>query len=330
MDVVGMDNDMRAVFFGPDASTQWSVEQLQRDIPRYRHIDCDIRDENAIRQHFSELGCEITCVIHTAAQPSHDWAAKDPVTDFDVNARGTLLLLQAVRDHCPDAPFVFTSTNKVYGDTPNRLPLVELETRYELPVDHPYFSGVDESMSIDASMHSVFGASKVAADVLVQEYGRYFGLQTVCFRGGCLTGSGHSGAELHGFLAYLTKCALTDTPYRVIGYGGKQVRDNIHATDLVSMFWEYLQDPKPGAVYNAGGGRARSCSVLEATDMLEALCGRKMTLISEDQARMGDHQWWISSVSKFEEDYPGWAFEYSLEAIFAELVDGTRERVTQL
>jgi CDP-paratose 2-epimerase len=327
MDVVGIDNDMRAEFFGADASTRWSVERLQREIPGYRHISADIRDEDAIRRCLSDLGRDIACVIHTAAQPSHDWAAKDPITDFDVNARGTLLLLQGVRDHCPDAAFVFTSTNKVYGDTPNRLPLVELDTRYELPEDHRYFAGVDESMSIDASMHSVFGASKVAADVLVQEYGRYFDLRTVCFRGGCLTGSGHSGAELHGFLAYLTKCALTGTPYRVIGYGGKQVRDNIHAADLVSMFWAYLQDPKPGAVYNAGGGRARSCSVLEATTTVENLTGRSMTLIPEDQARMGDHQWWISSVSNFQQDYPQWDFEYSLEAIFSELVEGMRGRV---
>jgi len=326
LDVVGIDNDLRAEFFGEEASTRWSVEKLERDLARYRHVEADIRDEERMNRLFSDLGADISCVIHAAAQPSHDWAARAPLIDFDVNARGTLILLEAARRSAPDAVFIFTSTNKVYGDRPNTLPLVELDSRWELEETHPYFGGIDETMSVDASMHSLFGASKVAADVLVQEYGRYFEMNTACFRGGCLTGSGHSGAELHGFLAYLVKCAVSGTPYRIIGYGGKQVRDNIHSHDLVSMFWEFMKDPKPAAVYNAGGGRDRSCSVLEAVRLAEDLTGREMEISFDPESRMGDHQWWISSVQRFHEDFPNWTYEYSLEKIFQELVGGIRSR----
>lgn len=326
LEVVGIDNDMRAEFFGEGASVRWSIEKLTREVPRYRHIEADIRDEATMNRIVTDLALDLACVIHAAAQPSHDWAARAPLVDFDVNARGTLILLEAVRREAPDVPFIFTSTNKVYGDRPNYLPLVEMDTRWELDEDHAWYQGIDESMPLDHCMHSLFGASKVAADVLVQEYGRYFRMNTACFRGGCLTGSGHSGAELHGFLAYLVKCAVSGIPYRIIGYGGKQVRDNIHAADLVAMFREFMREPRPASVYNAGGGRERSCSVLEAIAMAEQLTGRTMDTSFEPRARMGDHQWWISSVAGFEEDYPTWTYKYTLEDIFQELIDGIGRR----
>src|SRR5690242_6039948 len=275
--VVGIDNDMRARFFGPEASTRWSWTELQRTTPSYTHVEADIRDTTAIDRVFEKYRHDIAVVIHTAAQPSHDWAAREPLTDFTVNAQGTLILLEATRRHCPDAVFLFCSTNKVYGDTPNRLPLVELETRWELPASHLFGEhGIDESMSIDATTHSLFGVSKCAADLLVQEYGRYFGLKTACFRGGCLTGPGHSGAQLHGFLAYLVKCAVTGKPYTVFGHKGKQVRDNIHARDLVSAFWHFFERPRQGEVYNIGGSRFANCSMLEAIRIAEELTGRPM------------------------------------------------------
>ncbi len=275
--VVGIDNDMRSVFFGPEGSTTWQRETLERTIPTYRHVDADIRDEAAIDREFARYGRDISAIIHCAAQPSHDWAAKVPALDFTVNANGTLTLLEAARRHCPQSVFIFTSTNKVYGDRPNSLPLVERETRYEVATDHPFAAhGIDESMSIDRCLHSLFGASKVAADVLVQEYGRYFGMKTACFRGGCLTGSGHSATQLHGFLAYLVKCAVTGTPYTVFGYKGKQVRDNIHSRDLVEAFWSFFQSPAVGEVFNIGGGRHANCSMLEAIAMAEQLTRRPM------------------------------------------------------
>src|SRR5579863_6904314 len=263
--VVGIDNDMRRQFFGDEASTEWSRRQLESTVDAYVHHAVDIREQDALEPIFSEYGSDIKFVIHTAAQPSHDWAAKAPFIDFGVNANGTLNLLEMTRQHCPEASFVFTSTNKVYGDNPNLLPLVEQETRWEVDPAHPYASaGIDEKMSIDHCKHSLFGASKVAADILVQEYGRYFGMKTGCFRGGCLTGPGHSGTQLHGFLAYLVKCAVTGTPYTIFGYKGKQVRDNIHSADLVRAFDAVFRDPRPGEVYNIGGGRESNCSMLEA------------------------------------------------------------------
>src|SRR5687767_6067925 len=277
--IVGIDNDMRAKFFGPDASCRWNLEKLANDLGgRYSHHHVDIRDAAALEAIVKPIRHEIKAVIHTAAQPSHDWAARDMHTDFTVNANGTLNMLELTRNNFPHAPFIFTSTNKVYGDTPNCLPLVEQEKRWEIDDQHQYCDGIDETMSIDHTKHSLFGASKVAADILTQEFGRYFDMPTVCFRGGCLTGPSHSGTQLHGFLSYLMKCAVTNHPYTIFGYGGKQVRDNIHSYDLVRMFDEFIENPSCGAVYNAGGGRDSNCSMLEAVEMCENLTGNKMKL----------------------------------------------------
>lgn len=326
--IVGIDNDMRRAFFGEEASTMWSRRRLEATLPAYRHCDVDIRDQTGVFDLFEQYNKEIAVVIHTAAQPSHDWAAKAPLVDFSINADGTLNLLEATRQHCPDACFIFTSTNKVYGDAPNRLPLVEQTSRWELPNDHPYGRhGIDETMSIDQTMHSLFGASKVAADVLVQEYGRYFGIKTVCFRGGCLTGPGHSGTQLHGFLAYLVKCAITDIPYVVFGYGGKQVRDNIHSFDLVNAFWHFFEAPRCGEVYNIGGGRYCNCSMIEAIDKCQNLTGRKMRWTYNDVNRAGDHIWWISDIRRFQGHYPGWSMRYDLDAILSEIFDAVGDRV---
>jgi len=330
LDVVGIDNDMRRVFFGEEASTIWSRRRLEAEVKGYRHLDMDIRDQSKVLDLFKHYNRNVAVVIHTAAQPSHDWAAKAPFVDFSINATGTLNLLEAIRQYSPDACFIFTSTNKVYGDTPNRLPLVEQSTRWELRDDHPYYRhGIDESMSLDQTMHSLFGASKVAADVLVQEYGRYFGMNTVCFRGGCLTGPGHSGTQLHGFLAYLAKCAVTDTPYIVFGYAGKQVRDNVHSLDLVNAFWHFFESPRPGEVYNIGGGRFCNCSMLEAIDKCQQLTGRKMRWSYTDTNRAGDHIWWISDIRRFQEHYPSWSMRYDLDAILAEIFDAVGDRASQ-
>jgi CDP-paratose 2-epimerase len=327
LEVVGIDNNLRSYFFGADGSVEWNTEALRKSLPGFVHLDLDIRDRPAIERIFEERGSRITLVVHTAAQPSHDWAAREPHTDFEVNANGTLVLLEATRKFAPDAAFVYTSTNKVYGDAPNRLPLVERETRWEIEPDHRYHDhGIDESMSIDGSMHSLFGVSKLAGDVAVQEYGRYFGLRTVSFRGGCLTGPAHSGAELHGFLAYLVKCAVSGRPYTIFGYKGKQVRDNIHSSDLVNAFWEYARNPRPAAVYNIGGGRHCNCSVLEAIRLVERFSGREMRYSVEEGARIGDHVWWISDVRAFQRDYPDWRYAYDLEGMVGEIVGATTER----
>lgn len=327
MDVVGIDNDMRGYFFGAEASTDWNSTLLQEQVKGYRHVNADIRSEVDMAALFKELGKDIAVVIHTAAQPSHDWAAREPMTDFTVNAVGTLNLLECVRAHCPDTVFIFTSTNKVYGDTPNTLPLVELEKRWEVAEDHPYFEhGIDEGMSIDASMHSLFGVSKVSADLMVQEYGRYFDMKTACFRGGCLTGPAHSGAELHGFLAYLMKCTVEGRPYTVFGYKGKQVRDNIHAHDLVSALWAFFESPRNGAVYNIGGGRQSHCSMLEAIELCEELSGRKLDWTYADENRAGDHIWWVSDIGQFQRDYPDWRYKYDLRTLMSEICDATQQR----
>jgi len=326
-DVVGVDNDMRAYFFGADASTSWNTQQLKRELPRFTHVAADIRDEAAINEIFRARGKDIALVVHCAAQPSHDWAAREPMTDFSVNATGTLVLLEAVRQHAPDAVFIFTSTNKVYGDTPNLLPLVEHATRWEPDPSHRWAEhGIDESMSLDQTKHSIFGASKVAADILVQEYGRYFGTRTGVFRGGCLTGPSHSGAELHGFLAYLVRCAVTGKPYTIFGYKGKQVRDNIHSNDLVQCFWHFFQAPRAGAVYNMGGSRFSNCSMLEAIDLIDELGGGRVKYTLSDDARAGDHIWWISDVRAFERDYPEWSYRHDLRSTLAEMIDASRER----
>ena len=318
-DVAGIDNDMRAEFFGADASTAPTRERLEQAIPGYRHFNADIRDAEKVDAVFREFGTAIRVIVHTAAQPSHDWAARAPLVDFGVNALGTLHLLEAARAHCPDAVFIFTSTNKVYGDTPNRLPLVELEKRWEIAPGHAFEKGIDETMSIDQTKHSLFGASKVAADVLVQEYGRYFGMKTVCFRGGCLTGPAHAGTELHGFLAYLMRCTVSGRPYRVFGYKGKQVRDNIHSHDLVEAFWQFCNAPRAGEVYNLGGSRHSNCSMLEAIALCEKISGRTLDWSYVEDNRIGDHIWWISDVRKFQSHFPAWHYRYDLEAILREI-----------
>jgi CDP-paratose 2-epimerase len=324
--VIGLENDMRARFFGPEASTGPVTQRLVKTYRNeFRSVELDIRDAAGVMQVFSQSR-DLEVIVHAAAQPSHDWAASDPVTDFGVNANGTLNLLEATRRHAPEASFIFCSTNKVYGDLPNHLPLVELEQRLELPKDHRYWSGIDTSMSIDASMHSLFGVSKASADLLVQEYGRYFEIPTVCFRGGCLTGPNHAGAQLHGFLAYLMKCTVTGEPYTVFGYGGKQVRDNIHASDLVRAFAEFSRAPRAAAVYNIGGGRESHCSMLEAIELCEQIAGRQLIREFSTQARMGDHRWWISDLRPFRNDYPNWTLGYDLATTLREIYELNAER----
>ncbi|MEP7236269.1 MAG: NAD-dependent epimerase/dehydratase family protein [Ferruginibacter sp.] len=320
-EIIGIDNDMRSYFFGDGASTKWNTSKLQETLPNFRHHDIDIRNYEELKKIFSDYNTDIAGVIHTAAQPSHDWAAKEPFTDFTINANGTLNMLEATRNYCPDAVFIFTSTNKVYGDTPNLLPLVEKEYRWEIDESHPFFEhGIDETMSIDNSKHSIFGASKVAADVLVQEYGKYFGIKTGTFRGGCLTGPAHSGAELHGFLAYLILCAVNNKPYKIFGYKGKQVRDNIHSKDLINAFWEFYQAPKNGEVYNMGGSRFANISMLEAIHMIKEISGHRLNYSLLDEARSGDHIWYVSDVRKFQQHYPNWKFEYDMKRTLTEMI----------
>lgn len=327
LDIVGVDNNMRQVFFGEDASTLWNRQRLETALAnKYRHVEADIRDYEAMSKLFQEYGSEIALIVHTAAQPSHDWAAKEPHTDFSVNANGTLNLLEATRQHAPEAVFIFTSTNKVYGDTPNRLPLVELEYRWEIDPSHTYEPGIREDMSIDHTLHSLFGASKVAADVLVQEYGRYFNMRTACFRGGCLTGPNHSGTQLHGFLAYLMKCTVTGKPYTVFGYKGKQVRDNIHSADLIAAFDEFFKAPRVAEVYNTGGGRYSNCSMLEAIQICEEIAGQKLNWNYAEQNRIGDHIWWISDNGKFSNHYPNWKMKYNVRQILEEIYEFNKER----
>ncbi len=329
MDVIGIDNNMRSVFFGQEASTAWMSDHLRKSVANYCQYQIDIRDREAIFDLFSRYGNAIELIVHTAAQPSHDWAAREPLTDFGVNALGTLTMLEATRTYCPEAVFIFTSTNKVYGDTPNRLPLVEQATRWEIAPGHPYSGGIDENMSIDHSMHSVFGASKVSADVMVQEYGRYFGMRTACFRGGCLTGPAHSGTKLHGFLAYLMKCTVNHTPYQVIGYGGKQVRDNIHSYDLIQAFDAFYEAPRSGEVYNIGGGRFSNCSMVEAISLCEEIAGESLERTYLDVNRMGDHVWWVSDLSRFSSHYPQWKLTYNVKAILQESYSLNAERWLQ-
>lgn len=325
--VAGIDNDMRKYFFGDEASTAWSIENLKSHISDYRHHSIDIRDTASVERVFAEYASDVSLIVHTAAQPSHDWAAREPLTDFGVNANGTLNVLEAARKHCPDAVFIFTSTNKVYGDRPNHLPLVESVNRWTIDFGHEYANGITETMPIDSCMHSIMGASKVAADIMVQEYGRYFGMKTVCFRGGCLTGPGHSGAELHGFLAYLMKCCVIGREYQVIGYKGKQVRDNIHSADLIEAFWQFYQAPRAGEVYNIGGGVYSNVSLLEAIALAEEIAGKKMITTYREQPRTGDHIWWIGGMRKFQSHYPDWRvtrdIRATMEAIYRALVERT-------
>ena len=317
--VIGIDNDMRSYFFGASASTKWNRKLLEEKHPKYEHYAVDIRDNKKMEKIFK--GHVFDIIIHTAAQPSHDWAAKEPMTDFSINALGTLILLDLYRQYCPSATFIFTSTNKVYGDGPNFLPLQELETRFEIKKGHKYEKGIPESMSLDQTTKSIFGASKVAADVMVQEYGRYFGLHTTVFRGGCLTGPAHSGAELHGFLAYLVKCVATGKKYTILGYKGKQVRDNIHSYDLVNAFYHVYKKPRCGEVYNIGGARQSNISMLEAIKKVEKILGKKAVWEYAPKNRVGDHIWYISDVSKFKSHYPEWNFTYDIDAILEELCE---------
>lgn len=327
MHVVGIDNNMRENFFGPDASTDWNRDRLKATLGNnYTHYNADIRDEQAVDKLFKKYATDIDLVLHTAAQPSHDWAASDPKTDFSVNANGTLNLLEATRQHAKSSVFIFTSTNKVYGDTPNHLPLVELDTRWEIDSTHQFRHGISEEMAIDQSMHSLFGASKIAADLLVQEYGRYFGMHTACFRGGCLTGPGHSGTELHGFLSYLMKCTMTGSPYTVFGYKGKQVRDNIHSNDLVHAFDAFFENPRSAAVYNIGGGKKSNCSMLEAIELCQSISGLELSWTYSDKNRAGDHIWWVSDITRFQTDYPDWQQKYSMHSILSEIHDQNRHR----
>lgn len=326
-DVVGIDNDMRRVFFGDEASTAWNVADLERSLgSAYRHETIDIRSAEGIDRLFATVAPEIEVVIHAAAQPSHDWAAGDPQADFAINAVGTLNLLEAAKSHCPDAPFIFTSTNKVYGDRPNSLPLEDHDTRLELPADHRYWAGIEEDMSVDECLHSLFGVSKTAADLLVQEYGRYFDMPTVCFRGGTLTGPAHSATKLHGFLAYVMRCTISGTSYEVIGYGGKQVRDAIHSSDLIAAFDAFRLDPRPAAVYNIGGGRDCNASVLEAIAACERIADRRLDWSYTERNRVGDHRWWIGSNARFEADYPDWSTTYDLDRILTEIFEANEER----
>jgi CDP-paratose 2-epimerase len=320
-EVVGIDNDLRQTFFGAEASTEWNRQTLLARFPtHYHHVDADIRDLPSVERIFRQYGRAITLVVHTAAQPSHDWAAREPFTDFSVNATGTLGLLEATRQHAPEAVFIFTSTNKVYGDAPNRLPLVERATRWEVDEAHPFAAeGIDETMSIDQSTHSLFGASKAAADLLVQEYGRYFGLRTGIFRGGCLTGPNHSGTALHGFLAYLMKCVVTGQPYTIYGYQGKQVRDNIHSHDLVGAFDEFARAPRVGEVYNIGGSRFSNCSMMEAVTLCQQIAGRELRWTYSETNRIGDHIWYISDTRKFQGHYPAWRQQYDLRGLLDDI-----------
>jgi CDP-paratose 2-epimerase len=319
--IIGIDNNLREYFFGKDGSTLWNLKNLEKDYENFIPKHIDIRDNDELKPIFEKYASDISLIIHAAAQPSHDWAATEPLTDFSINATGTVNLLELTRDHCPKATFIFLSTNKVYGDSPNHLPLVEHATRWELAEDNPYAEhGIDESMSIDRTLHSVFGASKVAADIMAQEYGNYFGLKTGIFRAGCLTGPAHSGAKLHGFLAYLVKCAKTGRPYTIYGYKGKQVRDNLHSFDLVNMFWNFHKDPRSGQVYNVGGGRHSNCSVLEAINLIEEKTGEKILKEISPENRIGDHIWWISDTRKFSNRYPSWKYSYGIETIINEII----------
>lgn len=329
-DILGVDNNQRQEFFGPAASTRKTLAALQEEFPRYTHYDLDIRDAAGLGRVFAERGRDLTMIIHAAAQPSHDWAATAPLVDFQINSMATIQLLELTRQHCPEAVFIYVSTNKVYGDASNDLPFVEQETRWELASSHQYSAyGISESLRIDSSLHSLFGCSKLSADVIAQEYGRYFGIKTACFRCGCITGGKHAAVEQHGFLAYVMKCAVSKTPYLIHGYKGKQVRDNIHAEDLVAAFEQFRLNPRPGEVYNMGGSRYSNCSMMEAIALCEEASGNQMSVTYDDTARKGDHIWWISDVSKFQRDYPAWKYEYDLKAIIANIYEGAiRSRAT--
>ncbi|TSC88552.1 MAG: CDP-paratose 2-epimerase [Microgenomates group bacterium Gr01-1014_7] len=315
--VIGIDNDARKYFFGPSASTAWNKRKLEKEIRDYKHYSVDIRNQKKIEEIFKNNTIDL--IIHAAAQPSHDWAAKEPLTDFTINALGTLILLEAYRKFTPNAVFIYCSTNKVYGDNPNRFPFVELNSRYELSKNHKSYNGIDESMSLDDNTHSIFGVSKTAADLMVQEYGKYFGLPTGIFRGGCLTGPAHSPAQLHGFLAYLVSSIADNKEYTIFGYKGKQVRDNLHSYDVVNAFYHFYLNPRKGEVYNIGGSRHSNISVLDAIEKIEKILGKKAKVKYNPKNRIGDHIWYISDVSKFKSHFPKWEYTYTSDQILEEL-----------
>ena len=320
-DVIGIDNNLRKFFFGKDGSTTWVKSKLIKRNKNFKNFNIDIRNNESLKKIFKKYSKRISVLIHCAAQPSHDYGKNYPVIDFNVNATGTLNLLELTKIYCPDAPFVFMSTNKVYGDNPNKLKLVEKKSRWELKKANQYFKGINENFSIDNCTHSFFGVSKTYADLIVQEYGKNVGLKTVCFRGGCITGPNHSGAKLHGFLSYLVKLALTKKKYSLIGYKGKQVRDNLHSYDLVSCFWEFFKKPKKGEVYNMGGGRYSNCSIIEALDYVENITNIKINKEIVRKPRVGDHIWYISNLSKFKKHYPNWKQKYNTKRIIEELIE---------
>ncbi len=321
--VFGLDNNQRAVFFGSEGDTRWNQERLEKNLKNFNHIESDIRDRESILNLFSEIKPDV--VVHTAAQPSHDKAAAIPFDDFDTNAVGTLNLLEASRQHSLDSPFIHMSTNKVYGDAPNSIKMKELESRWEYD-DPEYEKGISENFTIDQSKHSLFGASKVASDIMVQEYGRYFSLPTCCLRGGCLTGPNHSGVQLHGFLSYLMRCNIEQKEYTIFGYKGKQVRDNIHSFDVVNFMWEFSQNPKSGEVYNLGGGKDNACSLLEAFEKAGNVTGNSMNYVYSDNNREGDHICYYSDLSKMKSHFPNWEITKNLDDIFEEIAASWSER----
>ena len=320
-EIIGIDNNLRQHFFGKDASIIWQKKKLTKTYKKYKHFNTDIRNYNGLKKIFKKFKKNIKIIIHCAAQPSHDYGKKFPVVDFNVNATGTLNLLELTKIYCPNANFIFMSTNKVYGDNPNKLNIIEKSKRWELKENNKYYRGIDENFSIDDCTHSFFGVSKTYADLIVQEYGKNVGLNTVCFRGGCITGPNHSGAKLHGFLSYLVKSSLSKKKYSIIGYKGKQVRDNIHSYDLVNCFWEFYKKPRKGTIYNIGGGRYSNCSIIEALEMVEKLCNIKIKKEYINKSRVGDHIWYISDLRKFKKDYPNWKQKYNTKKIIEELID---------
>lgn len=320
-DIIGVDNDLRSLFFGKDASTYWIKKKLLKNYKSYKHYNIDIRNYNSLLKIFKEYKKNISIIIHCAAQPSHDYGKKFPLLDFNVNATGTLNLLELTKKFCPNAPFIYMSTNKVYGDNPNKLKLIEKSKRWELKKKDTYYNGIDEALSIDNCTHSFFGVSKTYADLIVQEYGKNIGLKTVSFRGGCITGPNHMGAKLHGFLSYLVKASISKKKYSLIGYKGKQVRDNLHSYDLVNCFWEFYKKPKYGEVYNIGGGRFSNCSILEALDTIEDIKKINIKKNIIKQNRIGDHIWYISNTKKFKKDYPNWKQKYNTRKIIEELIE---------
>ena len=320
-DVIGIDNNLRKFFFGKDGSTIWVKNKLLKRNKNFKNLNVDIRNYEKLKKIFKKYSRNISLIIHCAAQPSHDYGKNYPVIDFNVNATGTLNLLELTKKYCPNSPFIFMSTNKVYGDNPNKLKLIEKNNRWELSKKNKYFKGIDENFSIDRCTHSFFGVSKTYADLIVQEYGKNVGLKTACFRAGCITGPNHSGAKLHGFLSYLVKSSLSKKKYSIIGYKGKQVRDNLHSFDLVNCFWEFYKKPKNGEVYNIGGGRYSNCSVIEALNLVEKLTNIKIQKQIIKTPRVGDHIWYISNLSKFKKHYPKWKQKYNTKKILEELIE---------